>query len=115
MSNPYEPPRSPQKPLPPGTQESFSPLDAVIPANPLAAVACWSGVIGLLLCPLAPVLGPIAVVTGVISLRRGALYSSQFGHATSKVRSWIGIGTGAIGTLLGILVLLMLLIRALSQ
>ena len=114
MSNPYEPSHLPPKPLPPGSQESISALDAVIPTNPLAAIACWSGIIGILLCPCAPVLGPIAIVTGVLSLRTGGLPSSQFGQATSKVRSWIGIVTGIIGTVLALLVLVMVVIGNLS-
>ena len=114
MSNPYEPSHLPPKPLPPGSQESISALDAVIPTNPLAAIACWSGIIGILVCPCAPVLGPIAIVTGVLSLRTGGLPSSQFGQATSKVRSWIGIGTGIIGTALGLLFVAMLVISSLS-
>ena len=74
-------------------------LDAIVPTNPLAAVACWFGIFSVLICGLGAVLGPIAVATGILSLKRGALIQqSGYGKATSTARSWIGIVAGGLGT-----------------
>ncbi len=57
----------------------------------------------MILCGAGVVLGPIAVITGVISRKRGALaQQSSYGKATSTLRSWIGIVSGGIGTLVSI-------------
>ena len=97
--NPYAPP-----PQPPGGGV----LDALVPTNPLAAVACWVGILSLILCGLGALLGPIALATGIISLKRGAIIQqSAYGKGSSAVRSWIGIVTGGLGTILGIVMLVM--------
>lgn len=84
-------------------------LDALVPTNPLAAVACWAGIFSCLLCVAGPVLGPLAVATGVISLKKGALIQqSRYGKATSTARSWIGIVTGGLGTIAGTIMILWL-------
>ena len=53
----------------------------------------------------------VAILTGVISLRQSVMRESQFGKVTSNVRSWIGIGTGAVGLILGGIFLVMFLIN----
>ena len=118
MSNPYEPSQvpqqSPQQSPMPGQSQSVSALDAVVPTNPLAAISCWCGIISLVLCMLGPLLGPIAIVTGVLSLRVGELGSSQYGKTASKLRSWIGIVTGICGTLVGLLFAVAMIASALG-
>jgi len=96
------PPRSPEAGL----------IDALVPTNPLAAVACWTGIFSVLLCGLGVVLGPIALITGIISLKRGTLVEqSGYGKATTKARSWIGIVTGGVGTIVSIVFIVLQLTR----
>jgi hypothetical protein len=79
--------------------QKYGVADAFVPTNPLAAMSCWLGIFGLLLCGFGAVLGPIAIVLGVISLKKGKIIEeSSYGQATSKVRSYIGIVTGVLGT-----------------
>lgn len=88
-----------------------SALDAIVPTNPLAAVACWTGIASVLFCGAGVLLGPVAVATGVVSLKKGALIQqSGYGKATSTARSWIGIVTGGVGTVVGIAFLLFMLL-----
>ncbi len=102
MSQPL-PPGFPQQPPP-----AVSALDGLVPTNPLAALSCWSGIFSLLFCFFGPLLGPLALITGIISLKKGAMIQqSGYGKATSTARSWIGIVTGALGTVVGIVVLVM--------
>jgi hypothetical protein len=129
---PYPPPGSPpsgppaggfgQAPPPPG---GYPPpaygnphppaagiVDALIPTNPLAAVACWVGILSVLICGFGVILGPIALVTGIISLKKGAIIQqSTYGKGASTARSWIGIVTGALGTLISIAFIIMQLVR----
>ena len=92
-----------QQPVPPDAPPPINAIDTILPTNPLAAVSCWTGIFSLLLCVAGPLLGPIAIVTGVISLKKGAVVQqSKYGKATSTARSWIGIVTGALGTIVGI-------------
>ncbi len=89
----------------------FGALDAFVPTNLLAAVACWVGIFSILLCGLGVVLGPIAIVTGVISRKKGAVMEeSGYGKAASTARTWIGIVTGAIGTIVSIVFIIMMLV-----
>jgi len=105
---PYAPPA--HMPPPPGAPGGGI-LDAIIPTNPLAAVSCWLGIFSVLLCGLGVVLGPIALVTGIVSLKRGAVMAqSRYGKATSTVRSWIGIVSGSIGTVVSIAFIVMQLV-----
>jgi hypothetical protein len=111
---PYAPPgqQQQQQQQPPGAPGGGV-LDAIIPTNPLAAVSCWVGIFSVLLCGLGVVLGPIALVTGVISLKRGVIIAqSSYGKATSTVRSWIGIVSGAIGTIVSIAFIVMRLLAS---
>jgi hypothetical protein len=87
-------------------------MDALIPTNPLAAVACWTGILSVVLCGLGVLLGPVALVTGVISLKKGAIIQqSTYGKGASTVRSWIGIVTGALGTLISLAFVIMRLMQ----
>jgi len=100
------------QPMPPNAPEPINVIDGILPTNPLAAVACWTGIFSMLLCVAGPLLGPIAVVTGVISLKRGAVVQqSSYGKATSTARSWIGIVTGALGTIIGIVFIVVQLLH----
>jgi hypothetical protein len=123
MSNPSSPQSSPPQAYPPpggygepsanagppaGTgslagvpAKPASVVDAFIPTNPLAAIACWTGVLSVMSCGFGMVLGPIALALGILSLKKGALAEqSGYGKTTSTMRSWIGIVTGIIGTLM---------------
>lgn len=96
----YPPPQYPQ-------QQAASVTDALVPTNPLAAVACWVGIFSLFTCYGGVVLGPFALVMGIISLKKGAMIrETAYGRGTSLARSWIGIVTGALSTIVGIVMLL---------
>src|SRR5438093_1144080 len=100
---PYGSPYAPPQQQPP----AGGVIDALVPTNPLAAIACWVGVFSCIVCIAGPLLGPIAIATGIISLKKGAIVQqSGYGKATSAVRSWIGIVTGAIGTIVGIIIII---------
>ena len=110
MNQPPYPPQQPQQPPYPYPQQGYaqpprqamSAVDVLVPTNPLAAVACWVGIFSLLTCYGGVLLGPIALLTGIISLKKGALMrESAYGRGSSLVRSWIGIVTGVLGTLVG--------------
>lgn len=107
-NNPFQAPEN----LPPegqwqpqGGKPAASALDAIIPTNPLAALSCYSGIFSVICCFLGILLGPLAIGTGVLALKKSRFSESEYGETTSKIRMWIGIVTGAIGTLLGIAVL----------
>ncbi len=111
---PYQPPPGyPQQPYPQQPQRQVaSVVDVLVPTNPLAAVACWVGVFSVITCYGGILLGPIALVTGVISLKRGALIKeTAYGHGSSLARSWIGIVTGALGTIVGIAMIILVLLH----
>jgi hypothetical protein len=111
---PYPPPQGqpPYGYVPQQGPEKFSPLDAIVPTNPLAAISCWTGILSLLVCGLGVVLGPIAVVTGLISRKKGAVIEeSGYGKAASKARTWIGIITGTLGTIASIVFIVMMILN----
>ena len=81
---------------------SATAIDAIIPTNPLAAFSCYIGIASVLFCFFGIVLGPIAIVLGVLGLKKWKAQESSYGAATSKIRAWIGIVTGALGTLISI-------------
>jgi uncharacterized membrane protein len=89
-------------------RENVSVVDALVPTNPLAAVSCWSGIFSVLVCGLGIVLGPIALFTGWLALKKWKMQESVYGAKASAVRAWIGLVTGGLGTLLGIVVIAML-------
>jgi len=86
-----------------------SPLDAIIPTNPLAALSCYAGIFSILCCFLGVLLGPTAIVLGVLGLKKWNVQESSYGATTSKIRIWIGIITGSIGTITGLIALILLL------
>lgn len=90
---------------------SASALDVIIPTNPLAALSCWIGIFSLLICAIGAVLGPIAVVLGWLGLKKWKLQESAYGATASRIRAWIGIVTGGLGTLIGIVMLSLLVFR----
>lgn len=106
-----EPNVSQQPPQPP-RQESANALDAIIPTNPLAAVSCYTGIVSMILCIFGPLLGPIAIITGYLGLKKWNVTETSYGKTTSTIRAWIGIVTGILGTLLGIVVLIAIIISA---
>lgn len=109
---PPHPPHPPGHAFPPPPQETASPLDAIIPTNPLAAVSCYLGIFALILCLAGPVLGPIAVLLGVLGLKKWKVQESAYGKTTSTIRAWIGIVTGSLATVLGIVMILMMVLSA---
>lgn len=84
-------------------------IDVVIPTNPLAALSCWIGIGSMLLCAAGPLLGPIAIFLGWLGLKKWKHQESAYGAATSKIRAWIGIVTGVLGTVVGAVVLVSIL------
>lgn len=107
------PPQQPQQPYnapPPRPQEAASALDAIIPTNPMAAVSCYMGIVSMILCIVGPLLGPCAILLGVLGLKKWNVQESAYGKTTSTIRAWIGIVTGALGTLIGIVVIVMIVI-----
>lgn len=99
---PYPPPQYPP-------QQQASVVDALVPTNPLAAVACWVGIFSLFTCYGGVVLGPFALIMGIISLKKGAaIRETAYGRGTSLARSWIGIVTGGLATVVGIAAIVVL-------
>jgi hypothetical protein len=84
-----------------------SALDAIIPTNPFAAISCYTGVFSILCCFGGVLLGPIAIVFGILGLKKWKAQESSYGETTSKIRIWIGIITGSIGTIGGIIAIIM--------
>jgi hypothetical protein len=87
---------------------SASAVDVLIPTNPLAALACWIGIGSVVLCGLGALLGPVAIVLGWLGLKKWKLQESSYGATTSKIRAWIGIVAGALGTVIGVVFLIVL-------
>lgn len=88
---------------------SVTALDAIIPTNPLAAISCWVGIASVVLCGFGVVLGPIAVLAGMLSMKKWKMQESAYGAKASKLRTWIGIVSGGLGTVIGIAVLIMII------
>jgi hypothetical protein len=93
----------------PARQEHSNALDGIIPTNPMAAISCYTGIFSILLCPLGPLLGPIAILLGILGLTTWKGNETAYGKTTSNIRAWIGIVTGSIGTILGIVVVISIL------
>ncbi len=101
LGSPYAPPHTSQ--VTPGQADGPQPIDAILPTNPLAAAACWCGILSVVVCGIGGILGPPAIIMGVMSLKRGAMANqSSFGKTTSTIRSWIGIVAGGVGTAVGL-------------
>lgn len=92
-------------------RSSASAVDVLIPTNPLAALACWIGIGSVVLCGVGALLGPIAIVLGWLGLKKWKLQESSYGATTSKIRAWIGIVGGALGTLIGLIFVVTLLAK----
>ncbi len=115
---PYGPGYAPQGPPaygygpPPQAAPQVGMLDALVPTNPLAAVSCWTGILSIVICGTGIILGPLAIVTGIVSLKNGMalVQESQYGRAASTARSWIGIVSGGIGLLISLLFVATMLI-----
>lgn len=69
----------------------------------------------MLVCFAGLILGPLAIYTGRKSLNKTLSIESDYGATTSKIRAWIGIVTGSIGTILGIAVILFAIIGVLQS
>ncbi|MEZ6104980.1 MAG: hypothetical protein R3B96_02420 [Pirellulaceae bacterium] len=87
-----------------GSRPTASALDAVIPTNPLAAFSCYTGIIGLIFCPLGACLGPLALVLAFLSVKTWKVKESSLGSTTSTIRLVIGIVTGVLATIIGLLI-----------
>lgn len=76
----------------------LEPAGMIVPlgVSPLSLAACYIGIIGL--CLWFP--APIALVCGILALRRRKPNPGSYGSVTSDVRAWIGVVLGGIGTLL---------------
>jgi len=92
----------------PEPSKSASVIDAIVPTNPLAAISCYLGIVSMIACVVGPLLGPLAVLLGVLGLKKWKAQESAYGKTTSTIRAWIGIVTGILGTLIGIVVIVML-------
>jgi len=90
-------------------RQSASAIDAFIPTNPLAALACWLGIGSVVLCGFGAILGPIAMVLGWLGLKKWKMQESTYGATTSKIRAWIGLIAGGLGTAIGLVFLFILL------
>lgn len=89
-----------------------SALDAIIPTNPLAAISCYMGIFSIICCFLGPLLGPGAIVMGILALKKWTVQESSYGATTSKIRAWIGIVTGVIGTIVGIVAIIIAIVNS---
>lgn len=104
-----QPPYTPQQEPP---RQTAGIIDALVPTNPLAAVACWLGIFSVLTCYGGILLGPISLALGIVSLKKGAMIrETAYGRGSSLARSWIGIVTGSLGTVVGIVMLIFVLLR----
>lgn len=90
---------------------SASAVDVLIPTNPLAAFSCWIGLASVLFCFFGVILGPIAIVLGWLGLKKWKLQESSYGATTSKVRAWIGIVSGGLGTLVSLVAIVVTVIN----
>ena len=87
-----------------------SALDAIIPTNPLAAFSCYIGIFSILCCGGGVLLGPIAIVLGILGLKKWKAQESSYGATTSKIRIWVGIITGSIGFIVGVIFIILLVL-----
>ena len=113
MSNPYQSPSNyphPQYPQYPHGQGDAT--GGVIPyKNPCALTAYYLGIFSCLFCLFGIPLGIVAVVLGIIGLRKRAANPAVKG----SVHAWIGIVLGAISTPAAIFVIVMMIIALANQ
>ena len=97
MSNPYQSPSNypnPQYPQYPHGQGDAT--GGVIPyKNPCALIAYYVGIVSMLLCFFGIPVGIVAVVLGIIGLKKRAANPVVKG----SVHAWIGIELGGISTI----------------
>lgn len=110
MSNPYQSPSNypnPQYPQYPHGQGDAT--GGVIPyKNPCALIAYYIGIVSMLLCFFGIPVGIVAVVLGIIGLKKRAANPVVKG----SVHAWIGIvlgGISTIGAIFGIVVIIIAL------
>ena len=91
--------------MPPSGYESNQRLqrDLIIPTNPFAFISCYAGICSILCFMGGALLGPIAVCFGLLGLKNSNAHESTYGVATNKIRIWIGIITGSLGSIGGVL------------
>ncbi len=105
MSNPYQSPSNfPHPQYPHGQGDATG---GVIPyKNPNALIAYYVGIISMLLCFFGLPVGIIAVVLGIIGLRKRA----ENPVIKGSVHAWIGIVLGSISTLGAIFAILIIIL-----
>lgn len=113
MSNPYQSPSNyphPQYPQYPHGQGDAT--GGVIPyKNPCALIAYYVGIASLLSCIIPLPVGIVAVVLGVIGLKKRA----ENPVIKGSVHAWIGIVLGGITTLFSIFVIIMVIAALANQ
>jgi hypothetical protein len=85
-------------------------VDFIIPTNVSvwSILSCYLGLIGFCLPLVGLVFAIPAVIFGIIALRRRKKATS-YGAVTSDIRAIIGLVLGGLGTLIGIIVLILLI------
>ena len=108
MSNPYQSPSNyPNPQYPQYPQGQGDATGGVIPyKNPCALIAYYVAIGSLLSCVIPIPVGIVAVVLGIIGLKKRAANPVVKG----SVHAWIGIVLGGITTLFSIFVLIMVII-----
>lgn len=105
QSNPYSSPTQPQPQWGPQPVTGDATGGLIPYKNPQALIAYYVGIFALFPC-LALVLGPIAVVLGIIGFNR----YRQTPIIHGAVHAWIGIVLGGVSFLLNLLVLILVLV-----
>ena len=113
MSNPYQsPPNYPNPQYPQYPHGQGDATGGVIPyKNPCALIAYYLGIISCLLCFFGIPTGLIALVLGIIGLKKRA----ENPVIKGSVHAWIGIVLGGISTLGAIFVIIMIIIALANQ
>ena len=113
MSNPYQSPSNypnPQYPQYPHGQGDAT--GGVIPyKNPYALIAYYVGIASLLSCIIPLPVGIVAVVLGIIGLKKRA----ENPVIKGSVHAWIGIVFGVLTTLTSIFAIIMIIVALASQ
>src|SRR5262249_3894609 len=93
----------------------IGPVDFIVPTNVSGAsiLSCYMGLVGFCLPVCGLVFAIPAVILGIIALRRRRKAAS-YGAVTSDIRAIIGLVLGGLGTLYGLVLLVLLLITALA-
>lgn len=113
MSNPYQsPPNYPNPQYPQYPHGQGDATGGVIPyKNPYALIAYYVGIGSLLSCIVPIPIGIVAVVLGIIGLKKRA----ENPVIKGSVHAWIGIVLGGITTLFSILAIVMVVIALNSR